>query len=140
MEAGLDFPGTLSAVAVGVPGIVATGSGRDALSTDGATWTSVPVAGIPLDDGRLASDGGVVLGVGWRFGDGTLQAWRSMDGLTREPIQTIAIPSDVLGFSSADVAVLGDRAVIVAWAIRASPRGGEGTPPVPDMSLSFQSP
>ena len=139
-DTGLDFGGTLSAVAVGATGIVATGSGVDALSTDGATWTFVPVAGNPSDESRLASDGGVVLGVGWRFGDARLQVWRSTDGLSREPIETISIPSDVLGFSSADIAVRGGRAVIVAWAIREFPRDGDGPPPVPDMSLSFQSP
>lgn len=139
-DAGLDFPGTLSAVAVGAPGIVATGSGFDALSSDGAVWTVAPATGTPSDESRLASDGAVVLGVGWRFDEPTLQVWRITDGLTREPIEAISIPSDVLGFSSADIAVRGNRAVIVLWAIREFPRDGDGTPSAPDVSLSFQSP
>ncbi len=138
-DAGLDFAGTLSAVAVGSPGIVATGSGVDALSTDGATWTFVPVAGTPSDESRLASDGGVVLGVGWNYGDARFEVWRSSDGLTREPIETLSIPSDVQTFSSADIAVLGDRAVIVAWVDLDTPRDS-GPPPIPPMNLSFQSP
>jgi hypothetical protein len=138
-DTGLDFEGTLSAVAVGAPGIVATGSGVDALSTDGATWTYVPVTGTPSDESRLASDGGVVLGVAWNHGDARFQVWRSSDGLTREPIETISIPSDVQLFSSADIAVLGDRAVIVAWVELDTPRDG-GPPPIPPMNLSFQSP
>ncbi|MEX2010978.1 MAG: hypothetical protein WEF51_01940 [Chloroflexota bacterium] len=140
-DAGLDFAGTLLAVAVGAPGIVATGSGFDALSRDGVSWTFVPASGPPSNDSRLASDGGVVLGVGWNNVNATFQAWRTTDGLTREAIETVSIPSDVLGVGSADIAVLGDQAVIVLWAIMDSPRDGDGAAPaLPDISLSFQSP
>jgi hypothetical protein len=138
-DAGLDFPGTLVAVAVGAPGIVATGSGVDALSTDGATWTFVPVARPPTDESRLASDGDVILGVAWNHANAAFQGWRSMDGLTREPIETIDVPSDVVGISSADIGVRGDRAVIVVWASRTVPGDGPG-PFRPDLSVSFQSP
>ena len=118
---------------------MATGSGVDALSTDGATWTFVPVAGTPSDESRLASDGGVVLGVGWKYGDATFQVWRSSDGLTRESIETISIPADVQTFSSADIAVRGNEAVIVAWVDREIPNDS-GVPGLPPMNLSFQSP
>jgi hypothetical protein len=138
-DAGLDFAGTLSAVAVGAPGIVATGSGVDALSTDGATWTFVRVAGDASDESRLASAGGVVLGVAWNNVNATFQAWRSTDGLTREPIEGLSFPSDILNIQGIDIAVLGDRAMIVAWVSQLIPSDSEPVAPL-ELNLSFQSP
>lgn len=158
-DAGLDFAGRLDAVAVGAPGIVAAGrfcvearcSGVDAFSADGNTWAYVPVDGTPSEQSRLASDGGVVLGIGFNRDDAGLHIWRIMEPvlapgqeaetlptlLRREPIETPALPDNIQGFGEADVAVLGDRAVIVAWARLNIPHDS-GLPPT--MNLAFQSP
>jgi hypothetical protein len=145
IDAGLDFTGRLDAVAFGAPGMVAAGrhcsgstcSGVDALSTDGATWTFVPVAGTPSEESRLASDGGVVLGAAWDNDSKRFQVWRTTDGLTREPIEALSLPSNLQGIRSADIAVLGDQVVIVAWAWLDIPHDS-GLPA--QMNLSFQSP
>lgn len=147
-DAGLDFNGTLTAVAVGAPGIVATGSGFDsgatgsgfdAVSTAGDTWRFVPVTGTPVDESRLASDGGVVLGVAWNHVDATFRAWRTTDGVTRETIEGLSLPSDLLNIQGADIAVLGDRAVIVAWVSQLVPSDSEPIAPR-ELNLTFQSP
>lgn len=138
-DAGLGRTGSLSAVAVGAPGVVATGPGVDALSTDGLTWTTRPIASPQDEESRLASDGGVVLGFGWNHSDATFHVWRTTDGLTREAIEAISIPADVQLITAADIAVLGDRAVIVIWVERQTPNDS-GLPGLPPLNVSFQTP
>jgi hypothetical protein len=90
-------------------------------------------------ESRLASDGGVVLGVAWNHVDATLQVWRTTDGRSREPIEGLSFPSDLLNIQSADIAVLGDRAVIVAWVSQLLPSDSEPVAPL-ELNLSFRSP
>jgi len=112
-------------------------SGVDALSTDGATWTVVPVAGAPWQESRLASDGGVVLGAAWDYDNARFQVWRTTEGLTREPIEALSLPSDIQSIQGADIAVLVDQVVIVAWATLDIPHDS-GLPA--QLNLSFRSP
>lgn len=55
-------------------------------------------------------------GAAWDYENARLQVWRTTDGLTREPIEALSLPSDIQFIQGADIAVLGDQVVIVAWA------------------------
>ncbi len=125
-DAGLDFDGYLSGVAVGAAGLIAVGSicqpdclGVAVTSTEGTGWTSVAVTGAPALE-AIASSRGQQFAIGTRVdqsqGAFDLELWRSDDGVAWRRESGLPTMPDADEYIGSDIAASSDRVVVIVSA------------------------